>query len=105
MPLPGLVPGHLPVFRPRAVRWVRQYAAVYEPGDEPAEVLAGEIEITAGGDTRVMRSDLVAHVRTASSIIAVMLRPDDLEPGKKDPSSLNWSALKQSHRLPFVLLQ
>lgn len=96
---------HLPIFRPRAVRWVRDYAAVYEPGDEPAEVLTGEIEIEAGGDARVMRGDLVAHVRTASSMIAVMLRPDDLQPGKKDPTSLNWSALKQSHRLPFVLLQ
>lgn len=96
---------HLPIFQPRAVRWVRAYAAAYEPGDEPAEVLVGEVEISAGADARVMRSDLVARIRTASSTIAVMFRPDDLEPGKRDPSSLNWSALKESHRLPFVLLQ
>lgn len=96
---------HLAIFRPRAVEWVRSYAVQYVPGDEPAEVLPTEVEITAGGDVRLMRSDLVARVRTATSTEAVMFRPDALQPGKRDPGSLTWSSLKDTHRLPFVLLQ
>lgn len=96
---------HLPIFRPRALRWVRSYASAYVPGEEPAEVLSGELELSGGGDGRLLRSDLVAHVRTASGTFAIMFRPDDLQPGKRDPTSLNWTALKETHRLPFVLLQ
>jgi superfamily I DNA/RNA helicase len=96
---------HVPIFRPRAAEWVRSFATRYEPGDEPAEVLPAEVEITANGDVRLMRSDLVARVRTASGTVAVMFRPDLLEPGKRDPGSLTWSSLKETHRLPFVLLR
>lgn len=96
---------HLPIFRPRAAEWVRSFATRYEPGDGPAEVLPAEVEITADGDVRLMRTDLVARVRTASGTVAVMFRPDLLEPGKRDPGSLTWSSLKQIHRLSFVLLR
>lgn len=96
---------HLAIFRPRAVEWVRSYATQYTPGDEPGEVLPAEVEITAGGDVRLMRSDMVARVRTAAGTVAVLFRPDALEPGKRDPGSLTWSSLKDTHRLPFVLLR
>jgi hypothetical protein len=95
---------HLPVFLPRAVQWVRNFAAEYDPGHEPVEVLGLEMEVVAGGTARPLRSDLVAQVRTSKGTSAVLFRPDALELGKKG-EGINWSSLKTAHRLVLVLLQ
>jgi superfamily I DNA/RNA helicase len=94
---------HLTVFLPRARNWVRAFAAEYDPREFQGEALEPAVVIGVGNEVRTVRGDLVANIRGPEGRLAVLFRPDALQPDATG-QALNWGTLKEYHRLPFVLL-
>ncbi len=94
---------HLELYRPRALRQVRSLAATYRPPAAVAEDLGAELTWEAAGETGVVPLRLIARHRDAEGRqVAVVYRPEPL--GTNGERKLNWSQLREHHRLPLVLL-
>lgn len=94
---------HVGLYRPRALRQVRDLAASYRPPGAVGEDLGAELTWEAAGETGVVPLHLIARHRDAEGRqVAVIYRPEPL--GTNGERKLNWSQLKEHHRLPLVLL-
>ncbi len=96
---------HVLLYRPRSERWTKAFARVFKANDfgrgaPREETLEWD---DSAGISRTVRLQLIGHFEDANGChVAVGLQvhaPDDAK------ESINWSAIKDYERLPFVLLQ
>lgn len=94
---------HVDLYRPRALRQVKSFAEAYRPAAVLDGDFAEELTWKAADVSAVLPLHLVARYRDPGGRqVAVTYRPESLGGGGEE--QLNWSDLKEHHRLPLVLL-
>jgi DNA helicase II / ATP-dependent DNA helicase PcrA len=95
---------HLPLYRPRALRWARSLASKFDPGDFVGATLREEpFQWTdPHGVNRTVKLQLIGEFLAATGErFAIALQVDSTPPSL---ASVRWSELNDYERLPFVLL-
>lgn len=93
---------HIEVYRPRALRQIREFAESYRPAAVLDSDFEKELTWKEGDRTASLPLGLLARYRDPTgNQVAVLFRP---ESQKTDKESLNWSDLSEHYRLPLVLL-
>jgi len=94
---------HVALYRPRATRWTLLLATKFDPRAYAAtQPIDGDFELSHSPDVHVVvKFHLIGHfVAGNGDRVAIGLQSSGAEKG----GSVNWSKLKDYHRLPFVLL-